>query len=218
MIMKRRHLTFACAALAIAVGVATPANAQLAGRSTEEWIKTLESPNRIAGLKLAETIAALKIKPGQTVADIGAGTGIFALAFVPSVRPGGKVFAVEVDEGLLAHIEEKATEQGMATYVQLVLGEFEDPKLPASVDLAFINDVLHHIENRPTYLKNLAKYLKPGGRIAVIDFRPGMGGHRDQPELQTPQDVATKWMAEAGLKPVEEIKLFEDKWFVIYGK
>jgi ubiquinone/menaquinone biosynthesis C-methylase UbiE len=214
----RRQFVVTLAAFALAIGLAGPAAAQLAGRSAEEWIKTLDSPNRVASLKLAETIAALKIKPGQVVADIGAGTGIFSLAFVPSVRPGGKVLAVDVDEGLLAHIEEKATEQGMATYVQLVLGEFDDPKLPVNVDLAFINDVLHHIEHRELYVKNLAKYLKPDGRIAVIDFRSGMGGHRNQPELQTPQDVATKWMAEAGLKPVEEINLFEDKWFVIYGR
>jgi ubiquinone/menaquinone biosynthesis C-methylase UbiE len=214
----RRQFVVTLAAFALAIGLAGPAAAQLAGRSAEEWIKTLDSPNRVASLKLAETIAALKIKPGQVVADIGAGTGIFSLAFVPSVRPGGKVLAVDVDEGLLAHIEEKATEQGMATYVQLVLGEFDDPKLPVNVDLAFINDVLHHIEHRELYVKNLAKYLKPDGRVAVIDFRPGMGGHRNQPELQTPQDVATKWMAEAGLKPVEEINLFEDKWFVIYGR
>jgi ubiquinone/menaquinone biosynthesis C-methylase UbiE len=214
----RRQFVVTLAAFALAIGLAGPAAAQLAGRSAEEWIKTLDSPNRVASLKLAETIAALKIKPGQVVADIGAGTGIFSLAFVPSVRPGGKVLAVDVDEGLLAHIEEKATEQGMATYVQLVLGEFDDPKLPVNVDLAFINDVLHHIEHRELYVKNLAKYLKPDGRIAVIDFRSGMGGHRNQPELQTPQDIATKWMAEAGLKPVEEINLFEDKWFVIYGR
>lgn len=216
--MRSKQLVTIVGAFLLAIGLAGPAAAQLAGRSAEEWIKTLDSPNRVAGLKLAETIAALKIKPGQVVADIGAGTGIFSLAFVPSVRPGGKVLAVDVDEGLLAHIEEKATEQGMGTYVQLVLGEFDDPKLPVNVDLAFINDVLHHIEHRELYVKNLAKYLKPDGRIAVIDFRPGMGGHRNQPELQTPQDVATKWMAEAGLKPVEEINLFEDKWFVIYGR
>ena len=102
--------------------------------------------------------------------------------------------------------------------MNVVLGEFTDPVCRRTIDLAFINDVLHHIEDRPTYLKNLAGYLKPGGRIAVIDFRTNMGGHRNQPELQTPQEQATKWMAAIGLKPLEEINIFEDKWFVIYGK
>jgi class 3 adenylate cyclase len=84
---------------------------------------------------------------------------------------------------------------------------------------AFINDVLHHIEHRAEYLKNLAAYLKPGGRIAVIDFIPELGGHRTQPELQVTQAQTTAWMEAAGLKAVEEIKgLFTDKWFVIYAK
>lgn len=216
--MRLRQLVIACVACVLAVGVVSPAAAQLASRPAEEWIKTLESPNRVAGLKIPETLAALKIKPGQIVADIGAGTGVFSFAFVQSVKPGGKVYAVDIEKGLLDHIDEKATEQGMSNYVQVVLGEFTDPNLPAEIDLAFINDVLHHIENRALYLKNLAAYLKPGGRIAVIDFRPNMGGHRNQPEMQTPQDMATKWMADAGLKPLEELNIFEDKWFVIYGR
>jgi ubiquinone/menaquinone biosynthesis C-methylase UbiE len=207
-----------CVVFALAAGFAVPAAAQLAARPAEEWIKTLESPTRIAGLKIPETIAALKIKPGQIVADIGAGTGVFSFAFVSSVRAGGKVYAVDIEQGLIDHITEKATEQGMSNFVHGVLGEFTDPNLPENIDLAFINDVLHHIEDRAGYLKNLAAYLKPGGRIAVIDFRQNMGGHRNQPELQTPQEQATKWMAAAGLKPLEEINLFEDKWFVIYGK
>jgi ubiquinone/menaquinone biosynthesis C-methylase UbiE len=213
-----RRLVVSFFAVVVAAGLAGPAAAQLASRSAEEWIKTLESPNRIAGLKMPETIAALKIKPGQIVADVGAGTGIFSFAFVQSVRPGGKVYAVDIEQGLVDHIEEKATEQGMSNFVTAVLGEFTDPNLPENIDLAFINDVLHHIEDRAGYVKNLAAYLKPGGRIAVIDFRNNMGGHRNQPELQTPQDLATKWMAAAGLKPLEEINLFEDKWFVIFGK
>jgi ubiquinone/menaquinone biosynthesis C-methylase UbiE len=218
MVMGLRKLATLFVGCVLAVGLTAPAAAQLGSRSAEEWIKTLESPARVAGLKIPETLAALKIKPGQLVADIGAGTGVFTFPFVQSVRPGGKVYAVDVEQGLLDHITEKATEQGMSNYVNAVLGEFTDPGLPENIDLAFINDVLHHIEDRPGYLKSLAGYLKPGGRIAVIDFRTNMGGHRNQPELQTPQELATKWMAAVGLKPLEEINLFEDKWFVIYGK
>jgi len=207
-----------CAAAALMAGLAKPASAQLAGRTPEEWIKTLEAPTRVAGLKVQETIAALKLKPGMVVADIGAGTGVFSLPFGTAVKPGGKVYAVDIEQGLIDLINEKATEVGMTNFVQGVLGEFDDPNLPDNVDLAFINDVLHHIEHRELYLKNLAGYLKPGGRIAVIDFKPEGGGHRNQPELQTKQEDVAKWMAAAGLKPLETVNLFEDKWFVIYGK
>ena len=68
--------------------------------------------------------------------------------------------------------------------------------------------MLHHIEDRPTYLKSLAGYLKPTGKIAVIDFRPGQGGHLNQPELRVTKEQTDTWMAAAGLKPTEEIDLF----------
>jgi ubiquinone/menaquinone biosynthesis C-methylase UbiE len=216
--MRTRRLLMFLAAAALMAGVARPASAQLAARPAEEWIKTLESPQRIAGLKIPETVAALKLKPGMVVADIGAGTGVFSLPFGTAVRPGGKVYAVDIEQGLIDHINEKATEVGMTNYVQGVRGEFDDPNLPDNVDLAFINDVLHHIEHRQLYLKNLAAYLKPGGRIAVIDFKPGSGGHQNQPDLQTKQEDVNKWMADAGLKPLETVNIFDDKWFVIYGK
>jgi len=198
--------------------IPTTATAQLANRTADEWIATLDSPTRVQGLKVFETVAKLGIKPGDMVADIGAGSGVFTLPLSPKVKPSGKVYAVDLDEKLLEHIMETATEQGIVNIVP-VKGDFDDPLLPDNIDLAFINDVLHHIEHRAEYLKNLAAYLKPGGRIAVIDFKPNQGGHRGQPELQTSQEQTNTWMAAAGLKPVEEFNdMFTDKWFVIYAK
>src|SRR4051794_21233523 len=99
-----------CALLVVAVtvGGVRPSAAQLAARSAEEWIKTLETPTRIAGLKIPETIDALKLKPGQTVADIGAGTGLFTLPMALKVKPGGTVYGVDIDKELVDYISEKA--------------------------------------------------------------------------------------------------------------
>jgi len=194
------------------------ASAQLAGRTAEEWINTLETPARLNSLKINETMAKLGIKPSQSVADIGAGTGIFTLRFGLAVKPNGIAYGVDIDQALLDHIKEQATEQGLGNYVQTVLGEYDDPNLPDNVDLAFINDVLHHIEHRDVYLKNLAAYLNPGGRVAIIEFIPGKGGHTNDPTLQVSKEQATAWMAAAGLQPLEDINLFDDKWFVIFGK
>jgi 2-polyprenyl-3-methyl-5-hydroxy-6-metoxy-1,4-benzoquinol methylase len=125
---------------------------------------------------------------------------------------------VDVDEKLIEHILMSATEQGIVS-VEGVLGEYDDPSLPEDVDVAFINDVLHHIEHRDVYLKNLAGYLKPTSRVAIIDYKPGQGGHADDPKLQVSQEQATVWMAAAGLKPVETVSdVFTDRWFVIYGR
>jgi ubiquinone/menaquinone biosynthesis C-methylase UbiE len=100
-----------------------------------------------------------------------------------------------------------------------VLGAFTDPQLPArDVDLAFIFDVLHHIEDRATYLRSLASYLRPGGRIAVIDFHPELGPHKNDPKLQVTRDQTREWMAAAGLRPLAEHPLYDDKWYVVYGR
>jgi ubiquinone/menaquinone biosynthesis C-methylase UbiE len=209
----------ALAGLIASVGVFTltpPASAQLAPRTTDQWIQTLDSPARIKSLKIFDVIDKLGLKSGDLVADIGAGTGAFSLPFASKVKPG-TVYAVEVDQGLVDHIGEAATEQGLQN-VAPIYGDYGDPLLPEKVDLAFMNDVLHHIEKRPEYLKTLAGYIKPAGRIAIIDFIPGKGGHKDDPSLQVSQADATKWMADAGFKPVENVSLFDDRWFVIFGR
>lgn len=195
-----------------------PAAAQLGAHSTEQWLKTLDSANRVAKLKIDGVLAALQVEPGSVVADIGAGSGVFTLPLAAAVSPSGKVYAVDVEPGLVAHITRKAKEQ-KAENVQAVLGRFTDPNLPArEVDLAFICDVLHHIENRAEYLKNLAPYLKAAGRIAVIDFYPELGPHKNDRALQVTADETKGWMAAAGFKPIAEHRLYEDKWFVVYAR
>jgi arsenite methyltransferase len=205
--------------LALVIVMSAPAAlAQLGARTTEQWLKTLDSTNRVAKLKVDEAVAVLKLKPDAVVADIGAGSGVFTLPLAKAVAGTGKVYAVDIDQGLVDHIAKKAKDE-KADNVDAVLGSFTDPRLPApNVDVAFIYDVLHHIENRAEYLKNLARYLKPTGRIAVIDFHPELGPHRNDPALQITRDETKAWMAAIGFKPVEEHMLYTDKWYVIYAR
>src|SRR5690349_17756862 len=86
------------------------ANAQLAGKTAEEWIKTLNSSNRVEQLKIDETIAALKIKPGSVIADIGAGSGVFSFPLARATGNAGTVYAVDIEPGLLKHITTQASE------------------------------------------------------------------------------------------------------------
>lgn len=206
------------AMLTLTLTVCPPAAAQLGARSTEEWLKTLESANRVAKLKVEEVVTALQLKPGNVVADIGAGSGVFTLPLSKAVSTAGKVYAVDIEQGLVDHIAKKAKEQN-ATNVRPVLGKFTEPNLPGrDVDLAFIYDVLHHIENRSEYLQNLAPYLKKSGRIAVIDFHPELGPHKDNPALQITKEETKAWMAAIGFKPVAEHRLYDDKWYVVYSR
>jgi ubiquinone/menaquinone biosynthesis C-methylase UbiE len=207
-----------CLLTAAVFGLSRPALAQLGARTTEQWLKTLESKNRVEKLQVDKAVAVLGLKSGSVVADVGAGAGAFTLPLSQAVGAQGKVYAIDIDAGLVEHIGKKAKEQN-ATNVKPVLGKFTDPSLPAKdVDLAFIYDVLHHIENRAEYLRNLATYLKRDGRIAVIDFFPELGPHKNDPTLQVTRDQTKAWMAAAGLKPVAEHKLYDDKWYVVYGR
>ena len=123
----------------------------------------LEDPSRDEWQKPHNVVMALGLKPTDTVADIGAGTGYFARRFA---LHAGKVYAVDIDEKLLAAARIKAPAN-----LETVLATPDAPRLPQqSTDVIFFCDVLHHIENRPAYYAKLAKVLKPGGRIVVIDF------------------------------------------------
>ena len=221
----REHLTFsrvpaprALTAIALVMLLCADVAAQLASRPVEEWVKVLDAAERLAGMKTAEVVARLKMKPGDVVADLGAGTGPFVVPFASAVSPGGKVYAVDIDRNFFPHIEKRAKAAG-AGNVRTVLGEFTDPRLPAAdVDVAFMHDVLHHIENRTAYLKSLVKYLEPDARIALIDYNPAHSPHRDQPSLIVSKEQATAWLADAGFKPVDNITMFPEKWFVVFSK
>lgn len=215
-----RKLFLLTLGLVMSVGAAE-APAQLGSRETKEWIQNLDRPERIAGLKIDKVLPLLKLKPGDRVADIGAGTGAFSLPLAKTVAPSGKLYAVDIDSGLLDYIAQKAKKEDVEN-IQTVKGEFSDPKLPTrDVDLAFFHDVLHHIENRQAYLKALATYIKPNGRIALIEMNRDdpKTPHRNSPEMLLSKDEVKNWMAAAGFYPAEEFDLFGNaKWFIIYTR
>lgn len=191
---------------------------QLGSRPADEWIKTLDGPQRVASMKIPEIVAALKLQPGQAVADIGAGSGLFEVPLAKAVGPAGKVYAVDIDPGFFPEIRKRAAD-GQVTNVETILGKFTDPALPRkNIDVAFFNDVIHHVEGRPAYLKTLAAYVAPGGRIAVVDFEAGKGPHLTQPELQVSREQLVGWMKDAGLSQVDDFRLFDDRYFLVFVK
>jgi 2-polyprenyl-3-methyl-5-hydroxy-6-metoxy-1,4-benzoquinol methylase len=219
MLNRRLHVGLL---LLVGAGFVTDARAQLAPRKADEWITTLEGPQRVATQKVDQVLAKLSLNSGTVVADIGAGSGLFSRPLAKAVAPSGKVYAVDIQQDLLDYINRRAKEENIRN-IQTVLGEFNDPKLPTrDVDLAFINDVLHHIENRAAYLKALGGYIKPGGRIAIIEMNKDDPNtpHKNQPELLVSRDEIVRWMSDAGFKLVQEHPdLFPGtKWFLVFGK
>lgn len=211
-----------CLAGLMLAGSAMNSQAQLAARKADEWVATLEGPQRVATQKIDAVLSKLALKPGMVVVDIGAGSGLFSRPLAKAVAPGGKVYAVDIQQDLLDHIDQRDKEENIRN-IQTVLGEYDDPKLPArNVDLAFINDVLHHIQHRAVYLKALSTYIKPGGRIAIIemDKNDPKTPHRNQPELLVARDEILQWMSDAGFKLVQEHPdLFPGtKVFLVFGR
>jgi len=134
------------------------------------YIHSLEDPKRAEWQKPNEVVARLNLKPGDDVADLGAGSGYFTLLFAKAVGPQGKVYAIDILPEMLDYVRQRAQNDGVKN-IQLVQATEHDPKLPpASVDMIFICDSLHHIPERPTYYPLLAKALRPGGRLVNIDF------------------------------------------------
>lgn len=133
----------------------------------EQWAKSFDDPERAAWQKPDEVIKALALKPDAKVADIGAGTGYFAVRLAHAV-PAGTVFAVDLEPKMVAYLVERAKSLGLATMIA-VQGTAATPNLPEPVDLVLLVNVFHHIDARVAYFKQLVSSLKPGGRIAIID-------------------------------------------------
>ena len=122
-----------------------------------------EAPNKALRL--------IGITPGSTVADIGAGSGYFTVRMASLVGPTGRVYANDIQEGMLDIVRAKVAREGLKN-VTLVLGTQEDPKLPpASLDLALMVDVYHELLSPQAMLRKLREALKPGGRLVLLEYR-----------------------------------------------
>lgn len=185
------------------------------------WIKRFERNGRDVYDKRNEILAACKIKPGMSVADVGAGTGLFTRMFSPLVGQEGRVYAVDIAESFVKDIEAKSKEAG-TTNVKCIVCTPQDTKLPPdSVDLAFTCDTYHHFEFPHKTMASIHKSLRPGGQFIVIDFQriEGVSSDWTLKHLRGSKEDFTKEIEEAGFKLVEEkTGLLKDKYFLRFEK
>ncbi|MEN3944146.1 methyltransferase domain-containing protein [Prosthecobacter sp. SYSU 5D2] len=187
----------------------------------EEWTQRFEVESREIYHNRDQIVSALGLKPGMTVADIGAGTGLFILPFAQAVGDGGKVYAVEIAKNFLEHIRARASKASL-TNVETVLGTERSVELPeASIDLAFICDVYHHFEYPQASLATLHKAIKPGGEIVLIDFKriPGESSEFILGHVRAGQEVFEAEFTAAGFEKISEVKdLLKENYLVRFRR
>ena len=183
-----RHFLFVGACVCVMLTADRPVSAQQGGRGTqmpadhmdhrfdnpEQSAKGFDDPARDAWQMPDRVIEALGLRPGQAVADIGAGTGYFTVRLARSAA-APTVYAVDLEEAMVKYVRDRAAKEGLKNVVA-VQAAADRTNLPAAVDVVLMVDTYHHIPNRVTYFRELRKSMKPSARLAIIDFRKGVPG------------------------------------------
>jgi predicted methyltransferase len=183
-----------------------------------DGISWLERPEREAEESSQKLLAALQIAPGQTVVDLGAGSGYYSFKMAQLVGASGKVLAADVQPAMLAVIDERAAKDGIEN-VTTIRSDVDDPHLPtASVDLLLMVDVYHELEFPFEVMQHVRKALKPNGRVALVEFR------QEDPRVMikevhkmSEKQVIAEMMA-AGFKHLRTVTTLPIQHLVIFTK
>jgi len=182
-------------------------------RDVAKWSQVFDAAERDEWQKPDEVLRVLAPAPEAVVADIGAGTGYFTLRLAPLV-PRGRVYAVDIETEMVKHLALRAAARGLANVIA-VRGSPEDPRLPGAVDLALVVDTYHHIEDRELYFSRLRGRMKPGGRLAVIDFKPDAPMGPPPAARLAPEQVKAE-LDKAGFLFAEEHGFLPHQYFLVF--
>lgn len=186
-----------------------------------EYLDRLDHPERDQDQKPAQVVDALELKPGMHVADLGAGSGYFTRRFVEAVGETGKVYVIDVEPEALKYVEESLIRMHRRFEAEFILARPDNPKIPVeSVDLIFVCDTYHHLEDRADYFRNVKTSLKPGGRIALIDFyHDERSGDLDFPKRHlVPREKVIEEMTAAGYRLAKEHRFLPKQYFLEFTR
>jgi len=201
--LRNRAIALALAG-ALLAGCTSLKQCAYEGFGRDEW----QQPERV--------IQSLDIHPGDTVADLGSGSGYFTQRLAAAVGTTGKVYAVDIDRDMIQALKERLDKNGIQN-VEVIVAKPDDPRLPANnVDLIFTSNTYHHIDNRVNYFIKLRQHLTPKGRIAIIDFDrrswiAGLWRH------YTPPEFIKRELAQAGYRLQHEFDYLDRQSFLIFA-
>ena len=163
----------------------------------EAFAKRFDDPARDAWQRPDEVLGVLALRPDSIVADVGSGTGYFSVRIARAV-PQGRVYGVDVESAMTEYLTKRAAAAGL-TNVVAITAAGEDPRLPERVDVVLVVDTYHHLDARETYFARLRAWLKPGGRVVIVDFK--MDSPEGPPaEHRVPAEQARAEMDKAGYR------------------
>lgn len=173
------------------------------------WAGRFEDPGRDAWQLPDSVVAVLAVRPDLVVGDIGSATGYFPVRFARAL-PEGRVIGADVEPGMVMWLNDRARREGLANLVSVLAGT-DDPHFPCRVDLVFVCNTYHHIEDRPAYFRKLLEQARPGARLAIVDYRPasGMG-----PREKLAPEVVEAELAEAGWEPAARHDFLPEQYFL----
>jgi cyclopropane fatty-acyl-phospholipid synthase-like methyltransferase len=178
------------------------------------WARRFDAPERDAWQKPDEVIAALALPPDAVVADLGAGTGYFAVRLARAV-PQGRVLAVDVEPDMVRHVDARAAQLGLANLRGRVTPT-DRADVDEGTDLVLVVDTYHHIDQRVAYFTALKARLSPRGRLAIIDFLPT--SERGPPAAhKLADDVVVRELAAAGFRQIARHDFLPDQYFLVFA-
>ncbi|MBI1990970.1 MAG: class I SAM-dependent methyltransferase [Betaproteobacteria bacterium] len=213
-LLKIVLILLSCAGLSAGPAAAqSPQTHQHSFGGAEQWAQIFDDPKRDAWQKPHEVIQALALKPDAVIADIGSGTGYFSARFANMV-PKGRVYGVDTEPDMVKYLAERAKREGLKN-ITAVTGAPGDARLPEKADLIIMVDVFHHIADRARYLKKLQGSLKPGGRLAIIDFRMDSPDGPPKSARIAPDRVKTE-LKGAGYALIQEHAFLPNQYFLVF--
>lgn len=183
-----------------------------------EDLGLLEGPDRDAWQKPDQVMDALLIADGSAVADLGAGGGWFTVRLARRVGPNGLVYAVDVQKQMIEAIERRLNREVLRN-VKPVLGKPSDPLLPpGQLDAVLMVETYHELEDPVTLLRNVARSLKPQGRLGIVDFRKDGGGPGPPLEERVDPEHVLRDASAAGLHLVRRETFLPFQFLMIFGR
>lgn len=182
----------------------------------QAWVLRFERPGREVYDQRHQIIEATGVEPGMTVADVGAGTGLFTRLFSEQVGPAGKVYAVDISRVFIDNILKHGREQGQDNITGIV-NTAEDVLLPpGSIDIAFICDTYHHFEKPLAMMQSIHRALKPKGQVIVVDFRkiPGESTPWVMSHVRADQSRVVEEIESVGFRLIEDEQLLRTNYFL----